>query len=125
MPYITVGKENSGDIEIYYKNWGSGQPVVFSHGWPRSADAFEDQMFLASDSVYIPSRREINSGRADTHGGQSAVPLAPRSVGDLRALLERLLSCSPKVRSRGDIRMKADLHKKANYYHVDSFRCLI
>src|SRR5262250_313717 len=66
--------------------------------------------------AYIPSRREINSGRADTHGDQSAAPLAPRSFGNLRAALERLLSCSPKVRSRGDIRMKADLHKKANYY---------
>jgi non-heme chloroperoxidase len=52
MPYITVGRENSGNIDIYYKDWGAGRPVVFSHGWPLSADAFEDQMFFLSSRGY-------------------------------------------------------------------------
>ena len=38
--------------QIYYKDWGSGQPVVFSHGWPLSADAWEDQMFFLAASGY-------------------------------------------------------------------------
>jgi len=38
--------------QIYYNDWGSGQPIVFSHGWPLSADAFEDQMFFLVSRGY-------------------------------------------------------------------------
>src|SRR5215475_4108647 len=39
-------------VEIFYNDWGTGQPIVFSHGWPLSADAFEDQMFFLASKGY-------------------------------------------------------------------------
>jgi non-heme chloroperoxidase len=48
MPAITT----KDGTEIYYKDWGSGQPIVFSHGWPLSGDAFEDQMFYLAARGY-------------------------------------------------------------------------
>jgi len=39
-------------VEIFYNDWGTGQPIVFSHGWPLSADAFEDQMYFLASRGY-------------------------------------------------------------------------
>jgi len=51
--------------QLYYKDWGSGQPVVFSHGWPLSADAFEDQMnFLALNGYRCIAHDRRGHGRS-------------------------------------------------------------
>lgn len=48
MPVITT----KDGTQIYYKDWGTGQPVVFSHGWPLCSDAFEDQMVAVASNGY-------------------------------------------------------------------------
>jgi non-heme chloroperoxidase len=42
----------SDGTKIFYKDWGSGQPVVFSHGWPLNADAWDDQAVLVADNGF-------------------------------------------------------------------------
>ena len=61
MPTITT----KDGAEIYYKDWGAGAPVVFSHGWPLCADAFEDQMFfLASNGYRVIAHDRRGHGRS-------------------------------------------------------------
>ncbi len=61
MPTITT----KDGTEIYYKDWGKGQPIVFSHGWPLSSDAFEDQMiFLAARGYRCIAHDRRGHGRS-------------------------------------------------------------
>jgi non-heme chloroperoxidase len=74
--------------EIFYKDWGAGQPVVFSHGWPLTADAWDDQSFLVASSGY----RAIAHDRRG--GGRSGQPWDGNDLDtyadDLAALLDAL-----------------------------------
>jgi non-heme chloroperoxidase len=61
MPTITT----QDGTQLYYKDWGSGQPVVFSHGWPLSADAWDDQMlFLGSHGYRCIAHDRRGHGRS-------------------------------------------------------------
>lgn len=74
--------------EIYYKDWGSGQPVVFSHGWPLTADSWEAQMFFLASKGY----RCIAHDRRGH--GRSSQPSAGNEMNtyadDLATLIEHL-----------------------------------
>jgi non-heme chloroperoxidase len=52
MPYVTVGTENSGNIDLYYEDHGTGKPVILIHGWPLSGRSWEKQVPVLLDAGY-------------------------------------------------------------------------
>jgi non-heme chloroperoxidase len=71
MPYITVGKENSGNIDLYYEDHGSGKPVVLIHGYPLSGASWEKQvavLLAAGHRVITYDRRGFGKSSQPTTG---------------------------------------------------------
>ena len=74
--------------QIYYKDWGQGQPVVFSHGWPLTADAWDDQMvFLASRGYRCIAHDRRGHGRSSQPWDGNEMDTY---ADDLAALVEAL-----------------------------------
>jgi non-heme chloroperoxidase len=88
MPFVTVGQENSADIEIYYEDHGSGQPVVLIHGYPLNGRSWEKQQRVLLDAGH----RVINYDRRGF--GNSSQPTIGYDydtfAADLNALIEHL-----------------------------------
>jgi pimeloyl-ACP methyl ester carboxylesterase len=88
MPTVTVGQENSSDIEIYYEDHGAGQPVVLIHGYPLSGRAWDKQVPVLLEAGY----RVITYDRRGF--GQSSQPTVGYDydtfAADLNTLLEHL-----------------------------------
>jgi non-heme chloroperoxidase len=71
MPYVKVGKENSGDIDLYYEDHGSGAPVVLIHGYPLSGASWEKQvpaLLAAGHRVITYDRRGFGKSSQPTTG---------------------------------------------------------
>jgi non-heme chloroperoxidase len=83
MPYVT-----SDNVDIFYKDWGSGQPIVFSHGWPLSADDWDAQMlFFLGKGYRVVAHDRRGHGRSTQVGDGHDMD---HYADDLRAVVEHL-----------------------------------
>jgi non-heme chloroperoxidase len=84
MPYAST----ADGAQIFYKDWGDGQPVVFSHGWPLSADAWDNQLDLVASAGYraIAHDRRGHGRSTQTWNGNTMDQYAD----DLAALIDHV-----------------------------------
>lgn len=84
MPYV----DGSDGAKLYYKDWGTGAPVIFCHGWPLSADAWDKELKLLADNGYraIAHDRRGHGRSEDTWTGNDIDTYA----ADLAALVDQL-----------------------------------
>jgi non-heme chloroperoxidase len=85
MPYVNVGEENSGRIQLYYEDHGSGKPVVLIHGFPLSSTSWEKQIPVLMESGY----RVITYDRRGF--GDSSRPVSGYDYNTFAADLNRLM----------------------------------
>jgi non-heme chloroperoxidase len=75
--------------DLYYKDWGAGQPVVFSHGWPLSGDAFEDQMnFLVNHGYRCIAHDRRGHGRSSQPFNGNDLDTYADDLAELVSLLD-------------------------------------
>lgn len=86
MPYVTVGKENSGNINLYYEDHGAGKPVVLIHGWPLSGASWEKQEAALLDAGH----RVITYDRRGF--GQSSKPVSGYNYDTFAEDLHKLVT---------------------------------
>lgn len=86
MPYVSVGKENSADIELYYEDHGSGDPVILIHGYPLSGSSWEKQL----PGLLATGHRVITYDRRGF--GKSSQPTTGYNYDTFAADLHQLVS---------------------------------
>ncbi len=98
MPYVTVGQENSANIDIYYEDLGTGQPVVLIHGFPLSGHSWEKQVLVLLNEGY----RAITYDRRGF--GNSSQPSVGYDYDTFAADLNTLIPKPPRLASalKGD-----------------------